>query len=241
MHAKHRLLIAYLVALHLLVGWMLWKSDFVERMSDEFSGPDDSEITPFFHQMLAYHERSVEIVPDGSVVFIGDSITQGLCVTAVAPNAVNYGIGGDTTVGVLRRLQSYRDVLSEASAVVLAVGINDLGWRHDHELVANYERILGELSNDRVFVSSIMPVDDTVRQDMDGFRKRIEDVNSSLRKLAETRPNVAFIDNSTALDRDADGRLDRALHVGDGLHLNSEGNAIWASTLRRVIAAEPRE
>ncbi len=66
--------------------------------------------------------------PDKSVVFVGDSLTQSLYVDAVARPSVNYGIGGDTTVGVLGRLPEYRSILC-ASAVVMAIGVVYMKFR----------------------------------------------------------------------------------------------------------------
>ena len=65
----------------------------------------------------------------GAVVFLGDSITQGWnSLAKVFPDfkVVNRGIGGDTTRGVLYRLNA--DVLAlKPTAVVLLIGINDIG------------------------------------------------------------------------------------------------------------------
>src|SRR5919107_3626071 len=68
--------------------------------------------------------------PDrGAVVFLGDSITQGwgggLGAAFPGVKIANRGISGDTTRGVLIRLQE--DVLAlEPAAVVLLIGTNDL-------------------------------------------------------------------------------------------------------------------
>jgi hypothetical protein len=65
----------------------------------------------------------------GAVVFLGDSITQGWnSIARIFPDikVVNRGIGGDTTRGVLYRLNA--DVLAlKPAAVVLLIGINDIG------------------------------------------------------------------------------------------------------------------
>jgi hypothetical protein len=75
----------------------------------------------------------------GAVVFLGDSITQGWKTLAkVFPDfkVVNRGIGGDTTRGVLYRLNA--DVLAlKPAAVVLLIGINDLGLGGKPEDIAN--------------------------------------------------------------------------------------------------------
>ena len=59
-------------------------------------------------------------------------------VTEVAARGINYGIGGDTTEGVLARLPEYNS-LGRAAAVVLAIGDNDLQrGLSEAEIIANY-------------------------------------------------------------------------------------------------------
>ena len=56
-------------------------------------------------------------------MFLGDSHVQGLAVSSITPNAVNLGIGGNTTVGLIQRLQNLKS-LQLARTVVIAIGYN---------------------------------------------------------------------------------------------------------------------
>jgi len=47
----------------------------------------DRDITAHYKRMMVYHRYMEGSVPDGAVLFIGDSITQGLCVVAVCDKA----------------------------------------------------------------------------------------------------------------------------------------------------------
>ena len=186
--------------------------------------------------MLGLHRRSVDAVPDDSVIFIGDSITQGLCVNAVHPNAVNYGIGSDTTMGVLMRLPVYMPALERAHCIVVAIGINDMGYRSTTDAIQNYRKILDALPQDRrVFVSAILPIGETAHKERNARLNWISAFNSELKRLASERDLVTFIDNSLALDTDGDNRLDQAFDDGDGVHLNSKGNLAWADNIRDAI------
>jgi hypothetical protein len=84
-----------------------------------------------------------------AVVFLGDSITQGwddrLERSFPGLKVVNRGISGDTTRGVLIRLQE--DVLAvRPSAVVLLIGTNDLDEHMEPEaIVANLKLIIAAL------------------------------------------------------------------------------------------------
>ena len=95
---KKRITVAYVVCIHLLLVFVLLKSDFIQRIENKLGiMRTQSEITGHFHRMLRYHSRIDGNVPNSSVLFIGDSITQGLCVSAVSSPSVNYGIGSDTS------------------------------------------------------------------------------------------------------------------------------------------------
>ncbi|MGH1460640.1 MAG: GDSL-type esterase/lipase family protein [Neptuniibacter sp.] len=174
-------------------------------------------------------------MPDKSVIFIGDSITLGLAVAAVANSSVNYGIGSDTTVGVLRRLPVYKSI-KKASAVVIAIGINDMKFRSNENILSNIQTI-GEFFPDDVPVifSAVLPIDERVRTDRPGRNiSRIKPLNAALKKWTETYDNFFYADAGPQLI-DESGNLAGRFHEGDGVHLNSYGNAIWIRVLREVI------
>jgi len=140
---RKNIVIGYLVFIHILLAFVLVKSDILPRVGNRlgYTANVETEITQHFKRMAKYHERIDSNVPSGSAIFIGDSITQGLCVSAVFTPSVNYGIGSDTTLGVLKRLPKYES-LNRASMVILEVGINDLKRRKDEEILSNYSSIL---------------------------------------------------------------------------------------------------
>ena len=216
---------------------MLWKSDFLDRVGRRLGAtPSKPEFTDYYDRIVQYHARSVDAVPDEAVILIGDSITQGLAVAAVHPLSVNYGIGSDTTKGVLQRLPTYMPALKRAKCIVLAIGVNDGRYRSAEEAINNYVQILDTLPQDRpVVVSAILPVDKYARAELGERKEWIEDFNSRLERLAGQRDLVTFLDSSNDLDKDGDGRLDPSLHDGDGVHLNSAGNIVWSSRLRGAI------
>lgn len=185
--------------------------------------------------MLRYHLRMDGNVPDGAVVFVGDSLTQGLCADAVACPSVNYGIGSDTTVGVLERLPKYRCV-SRASAVVLAIGSNDLDRRGDAEIIENFRRILAAVPQALpVVCSAVLPVNEPLLPASDrGANARISGLNAGLKALCEGDARCVFMDAGPRLV-DSEGNLSTTLQDGDGVHLNCEGNRIWIEELRAAV------
>lgn len=232
---KRRIVVIYLIGIHLLLTVVLFKSDFIDRLQTNLGKQQTElspEITQHFYRMLSYHKRMDNNVPNKSVVFIGDSIMQGLYVSAVAYPSVNYGIGSDTTLGVLRRLPEYRSI-DRASTVVLAIGINDMQRRSNKEILKNYRSIIERISeNTPIVISAILPIDEKSRQEWQGRNQdRIKTLNSSLKYIANTDSRIVFVDAGPLLV-DASGNLADQYHDGDGVHLNSQGNAIWINVLQ---------
>jgi len=233
---RNRVLWAYIVFVHALLVLALAKSDVLSRLERRLGFRPAPEITDHFGRMLSYHTRMDGNVPAGAVVFIGASHTQGLATDAVAMPSVNYGIGGDTTVGVLIRLPRYRS-LDRAAAVVLSVGMNDLTRRGNNEITANYQRILRALPPGLpIVVTALFPVD---AESMPAPPPRLTNaqiagLNRALESLCATDPRCVFVDVGPRLT-DKAGNLSKADHVGDGVHLNDEGYRIWIEALRSAL------
>ena len=234
---KKYILLTYIISIHLLLVIVLLKSDFIKRVEQKIGISQSlAEPSEFFHQMLCFHARIDGNVPDHSVIFIGDSITQGLAVNAVVVPSVNYGIGGDTTVGVLQRLSIYQSI-ENAKAVVFAIGINDIRYRSNDEIFYNLKAISKKVpSFIPVIFSAILPIDEDIRSEWQGINQnRIRKLNLKLESLTMKINNLFFVDAGQQL-MDINGNLANQFHIGDGLHLNSNGNAIWISKLRKVMA-----
>lgn len=166
-----------------------------------------------------------------TTLFLGDSLTEGGLwsewLTDV--NAINAGVGGDTTDDVLARLG---DVVAAApDEIVLLIGTNDLGTRQSVEhLVRNTESICvnlrRELPGSRMLVQSVMP---RGRE----FAARIQDSNIHLRQFTST-VHAQFLDLWPALALE-DGELNPEFS-NDRLHLNDAGYDAWLSELRPALA-----
>ena len=64
---------------------------------------------------------------------------------------VNYGIGGDTSLGLLNRLEYYNS-LKKADKILVAIGINDFIFnRTSKEIIGNYAKIFELLPKDKKF------------------------------------------------------------------------------------------
>jgi lysophospholipase L1-like esterase len=227
-----KILVFYILCLHILLLVMLVKSNFVTKMS-YVVGALAPELTTHYYQMLASHKRMDATVPSNATVFIGDSITAGLATSAVAAYSVNYGIGSDTTFGVLNRLPWYKS-LHSANAIIIAIGVNDLPRRDNDSILLNYKKILDLLPhNTTVIVSAILPVDERVAR-LQAYNSRITAINTALQHLVAQYSHTVFINCSDAL-QGADGNLSTAYHSGDGIHLSAAGYQTWINQLKQTL------
>lgn len=224
-----------MILIHGLLGLALWKSDFLSRISRKIRGSPAQEITDHYRQMICYHARVDPTIPDGAVVFIGDSLIEGICLDSVVCPSVNYGIGRDTTLGVLGRIEQYQS-LKRASAVVLAVGINDLQFRDNDSILTNYARILAAIPEHLpVVCCGASPIDPSAYNGPSAVTgSRTRNLNSKLRGLCATEPRFHFVAVGDRLV-DEEGNLSAALHGGDGIHLNRAGSQIWIEEMRKAI------
>jgi lysophospholipase L1-like esterase len=174
----------------------------------------------------------------GAVVFFGDSITQGWGTdfkkAFEGMKLANRGIGGDTTRGMLLRLQE--DVLSlKPKAVVLLMGTNDIEVEIPVEATGrNFQKIVAALkAHDPkmpVIVCRIFPSSATKKRP----KETILAVNELFAAAVKGDPQFTVLD-TYALFTNAEGDALPALFP-DLLHLNAAGYAKWASALRPVFA-----
>lgn len=226
--------VIYLALVHAFVLVLFIKTNALELIANKLGiKQTTAELTPHYHQMTAFLSRVDKNLPEGVILFIGDSLIQGMAVTAVTPGAVNFGIGSDTTLGVLKRIQGYRS-LASAKLVVLAIGVNDLRHRENSAIVENLAAILNLMPDHTpVIVNAVLPVDEP-RLGKPGFNDRIRALNAKLEVLVNRRQNTQFLDIGAALI-DESGMLAGQRHIGDGLHLSQSGYDLWIAALKTAV------
>ncbi|HIE98880.1 MAG TPA: DUF1080 domain-containing protein [Planctomycetes bacterium] len=174
----------------------------------------------------------------GAVVFLGDSIIQGwgpnLRNFFPELNVANRGISGDTTRGMLIRLNE--DVLAlKPSAVVLLMGTNDLEEKAEPETIAaNVELILAELRKHRsdmpIVLCQVFPSSATKSRPADSIRK----INALYAAAVKGDAQVTVIDTWTLFANDqGDAKKEE---FPDLLHPNAVGYAKWGRALRPIFA-----
>jgi lysophospholipase L1-like esterase len=173
-----------------------------------------------------------------AVVFLGDSITQGwgggLGAAFPGVKVANRGISGDTTRGVLLRLQE--DVLAlSPAAVVLLIGTNDLEEGATPDVAAsNLKLILAALEKHDahmpIVLCQVFPSSATKKRPAD----QIKAMNALYLAAVKNDRQVTYVE-TWPLFADTKGDAIPA-EFPDLLHPNEAGYAKWAAALRPVFA-----
>jgi lysophospholipase L1-like esterase len=171
------------------------------------------------------------------IVFLGDSLTdQGEWAELFQNgNIINRGISGDTTDGVLKRLDEI--VASKPQKIFLMIGVNDI-WNERKtipEIVKNYRQILEFIKlnspSTQVLVQSLLPINNK------SFPIAIDNqdlvaVNQELKKIVfifsynYLNLHSSFLDDAQQLD---------IKYTIDGVHLNANGYSHWKTIIEPYI------
>jgi len=176
-----------------------------------------------------------------AIVFLGDSITQGwhddLDGAFPELKTANRGISGDTSRGVLIRLQE--DVIAlNPRAVVLLIGTNDLDEAGGNPWVVatNIRLIVDQLRTANpampVIICQVMPSSPEKNRPANLIRR----INQLILELSADQPQVTVVDTWKLFagpDNNAPVEL-----FPDLLHPNNLGYAKWAAALRPVLATQ---
>lgn len=185
-------------------------------------------------QTKYFEKRSKSMTDEPRIVFIGDSITNGLSVESIF-NAVNFGISGYTVKRMKGLVGKYSNL--EEKIIVLALGINDIP-RNNSELIADYVELIENLpTNSTILISSILPRDEKTFFKYWGVKKtnsQISKINKMLLEYSLTKENIYYSDTAKFLRND-NGDLIVNFHIGDGIHLSEEGYKQWVNGLKNPL------
>jgi lysophospholipase L1-like esterase len=190
-----------------------------------------------FHHRVEDFKRFNQQAMPGGVVFVGDSITQEFQIHEFFPNQLMYnrGIGGDTTQGLLTRLEESVFGL-KPKLVVLQMGTNDFPVlklspeQSLKNLQLVVQQILSVQSRIKIVLVSVYPIHEPTlnfKRKAEDYRTnaRIRVINAGLKEIA----GVHFV-NVFDLLLDAQGQLNMNFSR-DGLHLNAKGYEVVAAAL----------
>ena len=195
------------------------------------AGKNTHERSEHWYTRNGQFTREADKILPGRIVFLGDSITEGFSLDYFFPDlqALNRGISGDHTDGLLQRLH-HSVIRLQPSKLFVLIGINDIGaGDQDSSIVDNYLQLMQQMAKQipgtTIFIQSILP---TSRNRPNCPKQKINHLNTVIREYAE---QFAFkwIDLHS-LFKNKEGYLKKDL-TDDGLHLNGAGYLLWAKAL----------
>lgn len=191
----------------------------------------------FIQKTKDFEYLNKNIQPKGTV-FVGDSITQDYNIHEWFKEILCYnrGIGGDTTIGLLDRLDVSVYNLKPKN-VVLLMGTNDLELTQDDEqiIASRIEEVTKKIlkfdPTIKIFLLSVLPTNYTVDKNTVGKRsiKRIKQLNTYL----ATIKGVTYVDAFKLLMDDKE--LLNPEYTIEGLHLSQQGYQVLTEALKPLL------
>lgn len=171
---------------------------------------------------------------DYDIVFIGDSITEGAEWEDLFPNIkiANRGIGGDTTEGVLKRLDSI--YATNASKAFIMIGVNDLASGISvGDMLIRYKKIALKIAAYGIplYIQSTILTGEPLK-DLNG---KISELNDHLRYFAQHNQLMTYIDLNHKL---APNLFLDPRYTNDQVHLNGYGYAVWKELIESYVKIE---
>lgn len=183
--------------------------------------------SPYWHQRTSLFESLPSSTKD--IIFLGDSITDGGEWHELLKNsyAKNRGISGDTSAGILQRLDPI--IAEKPQKIFLLIGVNDLSRLISPSAVSlNIEEIIKKTQamspSTQIYLQSVLPVFTKYRAHS-MLNPLILKLNTLLKQVAQ-KHNVEYIDLHQSFIK---SKLQLS---NDGLHLTGEGYLLWSELIK---------
>ena len=182
-----------------------------------------------------YHHHRLELFSlyntQADVVMLGDSLIESADWSILLPEVrlLNFGIDGDRTDTVLRRLDNV--LAAKPQKVVLMVGINDfLNKVAPSTAFNNLKSITAKLKSSQTHIY-LHKVIKPRTNDKILFNSAVE-FNKLIQEHYHTDSSVTIIDLNNHFA--SDNALS-TVYSRDGIHLNGKGYKVWASVLMQQL------
>lgn len=219
------------------------------------ASPNSAIVPQLNPAFLAAHTNFVAIAQQGDidVLFLGDSITDwwrnpgfGPATNGVVPmggkavfekyfgtwKVANFGIAGDTTQGVLWRLQNGEGQGYQPKAIMLMIGTNNTGRNTPPEIAMGVAHVVFELRQKfpraKILLLGIFPRSGPGSK----VRSEIAEINQMISALNDGR-QVFYLDLSAKFLAE-DGTIPKDV-MSDGVHPTSKGYEIWAEAVQGAL------
>ena len=163
-------------------------------------------------------------------IMLGDSITDEGSWDELLNNDTiqNRGISGDTTDGVLDRLNSVNKNIKQ---VFIMIGVNDImRGKSVDEIYANYLKIIQVFKekNIKIHIQSTLYIGETRKAD---FNPKVEELNKRLEKYASEN-KITFINLNPIF---APNKVLKKEFTFDDLHLNGTAYKLWTQEIKKYF------
>ena len=222
---------------------------YPELLKVRVPGPNTAIVPDLSPRFIDKHNanKAVAAAGDIDVLFMGDSITD-FWRNAEGPFAgkpvfdkywgnlkvANFGIAGDTTQGVLYRLQNGEGEGFSPKAVMLMIGTNNTRANSAAEIAEGVGATVLELQKDfpeaKILLLGIFPRSTPV----DPVRAQIAEINAIISRLHDGE-KVHYLDIGKVF-LDANGNIAPDI-MSDGLHPTTKGYELWAAAVAEPLAA----
>lgn len=193
--------------------------------------------TPYYYQRATeFNQLPYE---EGSIIFCGDSITDGGEWSEWLGNTkvLNRGISGDIAEGVLNRVGEM--IARKPAKLFLLIGVNDLAAGKSTSFISTtIRKIIDTIQKGspatQLFLQSVLPVNPYLKRFPSHTDKSdsILILNQSLRSVAADN-HIHYVDLYSKFT-DTHQLLDSA-YTNDGLHLNGKGYKKWLSVVYPLL------
>ncbi len=176
--------------------------------------------------------------PTNKICFVGNSLTYWGDWIALSKDSLckNYGIGGNTTNDILKRISPIVD--ENPCAVFLMVGINDIRLNYDINVIKkNISAIIKSfkrrLPYTQIYLQSILPINPDISDICSSSNiQTIIEMNVWMQNFSD-QESITFI-NLYPFFCNQDNKL-RIELTTEGLHLSEKGYEIWADCLKPYL------
>ena len=210
--------------------------------AEETSSTTSSQQTPVSSVVVPQSDRVLNSYFD-DVVFIGDSLTEGIKLYDIMSNATvlsHTGLGLDniytkevveqadgTKISVIDALELEENV----GKIYILMGPNSIGY-NKQTFISKYGLIIDTVKQAHpeaiIYIQSMLPVTPTNNYKLDN--NVIDEYNLALVELAEEK-EVYYLDVNSAL-KGPDGALPTEASPADGMHLNAAYYQKWFDYLK---------
>ena len=225
------LCVSYILVLHILIIFPFNLEKNIPKsnlflVSDLYKKYEEN----FREKTIAFQSRKSKNASSSSIYIFGDSIIQGFNENILSDKALNFGIGNETILQLISRIDKYYNI-KKVENIILLTGHNDLEENAPEIVIHRYKTLINKLPHRKLIVHAVLNVHEK-NEKLRKLNDKINKFNLLLYKLCEEF-NIKFININSSLN--VNNQLNVEYQIGDGVHLNEQGNWIFGKELKKHV------